>query len=81
MSTITKKANLEMRAARYFGVHDEPRTTVKLGRYTCIVVCTRMGREAVMFYDEELRRRGYYRLLTEGQRVALVAALTEEHSR
>jgi hypothetical protein len=70
--------NLEQRAARYFGVEDEPRTSVKTGRLSCFVVLRRQKDAITLaYYSEESSGRiaSEYWWLTEAKRKALVEAL------
>lgn len=66
------------RAARYFGVEDEPRTSIKVGRRECLIVLRRRSSGiAVAYYSEALESRikAEYIWLTDAQRKALVEAL------
>lgn len=69
-------ASLAYRAAEYFGVHKEPRTSVMVRRNRCLLVARRGGGTALMDYSEERREpRGAYLFLADDKRDALVAAL------
>lgn len=65
------------RAARYFGVEDEPRTSIKVGPHEVLIVLQRQpaGRCLAYYSEEYGKRKGEYIWLTERQREALVEAL------
>lgn len=69
------------RAARYFGVESEPRTSIKIGRWECLIVLPdRAGGTAIAYYDEKHRPnapQGEYIWLTAEQRDALADALCD----
>jgi hypothetical protein len=71
--------SLSMRAARYFGLHTEPRTSVPLSDGKVFIVAERAGRKAFAVYEERnWQSTGTYVLLTERQRRLLLDALQSQ---
>jgi len=64
---------LVQRAARYFGLHREPRVSIPLGDGRTAIVATRWRRKVLAIHVPP--DTGLYLLLTERQRRALIEAL------
>lgn len=72
---------LEMRAARYFGWEDKPRTSIRLNNTTCLIVGEHSytGKVFLMHYSEEYRPTGDLIKLTERALRKLVETLEGHH--
>lgn len=77
---MSKPESLPLRAARYFGVAEQPRTGFRVGRKGYLMVVTYGNRKLVMHYDEEYRPSGDALKLTERQCALLVEALEERRA-
>lgn len=67
---------LALRAAKYFGVQDEPRTSISVGRQECVIVLRRSPKGATLaYYSEEYKTTGHYIWLTNHKLDALREAL------
>ncbi len=72
-------SDIAFRAAKYFGVEREPRTSIPITRRRVLVVAARGGGTALMDYSEELAEpTGSYAWLGPRTRKALVGALAPE---
>ncbi len=68
---------LSYRAAKYFGLQDEPRESILLGNGMVAIVAQRRGHMALGFYEENgWQGYGSWVVLSERKRAALVRALS-----
>jgi hypothetical protein len=73
-----RRNTLSYRAAKYFGVQNEPRTSIPMGDGKCIVVMHRGGRLCLAVYEENgWHGSGIYLNFTDAKYEALHDAIDE----
>lgn len=83
MPSPDRSESLPLRAARYFGWHDRPRTSIRLNNTSCLIVGEGYeGRAILMHYQETYGKpHGDFIKLTQRALAELMAALETESAR
>ena len=71
---------ITMRAARYFGVEDKPRTSRVLSNTSCLIVTTFSDRPTLLHYEERYgNQHGTFIKFTDKSAAWLIDALAQEN--